>query len=1029
MNAAPDKQADATPSSGAGESRAAEPVPAPGAAHKDRSAGSPGRSIPVGAWLLLLACLLATLLVALAVRNDIDNDARTRFAQAGNEIALKMRERMGAIEFMLRGAAGLFATSDTVSARDWHAWYAALQAHPLASSVQAISWSPWISAAHLPAWEAQVRRADAPEYAIRPEGRRAAYAPVQFIEPLTFRNRRALGFDNWAEPERRASLERARDTGLATLTGKTMLQQETSVDLQAGSLMFVPVYRNGMPTDTVEQRRAAVLGWVAAPFRMSDFMQGLLADWEPYIARNIEVAVHDGPEPTEASRLFTSDAALPPNPSSPWYATHPLEFFGHRWTLAIDQGAAASAVDYDLVRATAAAGLVISVLIFGLRLAQLNMRTRARHLAEELTAGLRANERALSANESRWKLALDSAGLGVFDWNIPAGRIYYSPRWKAMLGYPEEEVGDTPAEWERRLHPDDAERAQSALQRYLAGAQPEYDLTHRLIGRDGTTVWVRSRGMIIARDDHGKPVRMLGTHYDVTPMKAAEARTNLVARLYAALSAANAVVLRCHDESEMVREICAVIVTHAGMRMAWVGMVDSDDGAVRVVAAHGAGTDYLDNIHISARADEPAGRGPTGTAIRESRPVWVDNFRDDPGTKPWHERAQKYGWAGSAALPIRRAGKTVGALTFYSTETGFFTEETRKLLEEIVASIGFALDKLDNEAVAHQAQANLIESEQRFRGLLNQTITAIYVVQDQRVVFANPRFCEVLGYPIEQVIGRDATTLFGAGNAAAIAAARDKVLGGARSVQLVLRVPTANGEQIDLGLHGSLAVWNGANAIIIMAQDITERKRAEDRIASYVAQLENVMTGTLEAVARMVEMRDPYTAGHQRRVALVAAAIGHELGWSEERCRTLELAGMVHDIGKISIPAELLAKPSRLSEIEYEIIKTHAESGYEILKDIDFPQPIAEIIREHHERPDGTGYPRGLKGDEILPEARVLAVADVLESMASHRPYRAAMGMDKAVAELEGHRGTLYDATVIDAALRLIREKGYRVPE
>jgi putative nucleotidyltransferase with HDIG domain len=178
----------------------------------------------------------------------------------------------------------------------------------------------------------------------------------------------------------------------------------------------------------------------------------------------------------------------------------------------------------------------------------------------------------------------------------------------------------------------------------------------------------------------------------------------------------------------------------------------------------------------------------------------------------------------------------------------------------------------------------------------------------------------------------------------------------------------------------------------------------------------------------MVEMRDPYTSGHERRVGLIAADIAREMGWPEEKCLSLQWIGLVHDIGKIAVPTDILTKPTRLTHSETEMLKEHAERGYEILKDEKFPWPIAEIIREHHEHMDGSGYPHGLKGEEILPEARILAVADVLESMASHRPYRPTLGLDAAVKEIEGHRNTWYDAPVVDAMIRLIREKGYQLP-
>ena len=215
---------------------------------------------------------------------------------------------------------------------------------------------------------------------------------------------------------------------------------------------------------------------------------------------------------------------------------------------------------------------------------------------------------------------------------------------------------------------------------------------------------------------------------------------------------------------------------------------------------------------------------------------------------------------------------------------------------------------------------------------------------------------------------------------------------------------------------------------VVTARDISESKAAEEKITGYIIQLEKAMRSTLQAVANVVEAHDPYTAGHEWRVGIIAADLAREMGWSEEKCDTLHLIGLVHDIGKMSVPAEILSKPGRLSAIEFELVKTHAEQGYQILKDVEFPLPIARIIREHHERMDGSGYPQGLKGDEILIEARILAVADVLEAMASHRPYRPSLGLEEAISEIESHRVQHFDPEVVDALLHLFREKGYQLP-
>jgi len=190
--------------------------------------------------------------------------------------------------------------------------------------------------------------------------------------------------------------------------------------------------------------------------------------------------------------------------------------------------------------------------------------------------------------------------------------------------------------------------------------------------------------------------------------------------------------------------------------------------------------------------------------------------------------------------------------------------------------------------------------------------------------------------------------------------------------------------------------------------------------------LRKAVSTTIQVMISAVEARDPYTAGHQRRVADLARAIATEMGLPQDTIEGIRMAGSIHDIGKLSIPAEILSKPTKLSENEFSLIKEHARKGYEMLKDVESPWPLAEIVYQHHERMDGSGYPRNLKGDEILMEARIMAVADVVEAMASHRPYRPALGIDAALKEIEDNRGILYDADVVDVCLRLFREKGFQ---
>ena len=209
--------------------------------------------------------------------------------------------------------------------------------------------------------------------------------------------------------------------------------------------------------------------------------------------------------------------------------------------------------------------------------------------------------------------------------------------------------------------------------------------------------------------------------------------------------------------------------------------------------------------------------------------------------------------------------------------------------------------------------------------------------------------------------------------------------------------------------------------------DITERKKAEEELQKTLESLRKAVGATIQVMVSAIEMRDPYTAGHQLRSANLARAIATEMGLPQDKIDGIRMAGSVHDIGKLSIPAEILSKPTKLTNLEFSLIKEHSQIGYEMLKNVESPWPLAQIVYQHHERMDGSGYPRNLKGDEILMEARIMAVADVVEAMASHRPYRPSLGIDAALVEIEKNKGTQYDNTVADACLRLFREKGYQL--
>jgi len=220
---------------------------------------------------------------------------------------------------------------------------------------------------------------------------------------------------------------------------------------------------------------------------------------------------------------------------------------------------------------------------------------------------------------------------------------------------------------------------------------------------------------------------------------------------------------------------------------------------------------------------------------------------------------------------------------------------------------------------------------------------------------------------------------------------------------------------------------NGEKLVLSVARDITERKRGQEELERSYQKLQRAMEGTTLAFELATEMRDPYTSGHQRRVTKLACAIAVEMGISKERIEGLHMAGSIHDVGKMYVPSEILSKPGQLTDAEFSLIKVHPQAGHDILKAAEAPWPVDEIVLQHHERMDGSGYPCGLSGENILLEARILAIADVVEAMSSHRPYRPGFPVDTALLEITQKKGILYDCDAVNACMSLFTEKGYQL--
>ena len=318
------------------------------------------------------------------------------------------------------------------------------------------------------------------------------------------------------------------------------------------------------------------------------------------------------------------------------------------------------------------------------------------------------------------------------------------------------------------------------------------------------------------------------------------------------------------------------------------------------------------------------------------------------------------------------------------------------------------------------------QAEDLFKQLFLSSPNAIFIIQDGKFKLVNPQFVKESGFSEEELLDEDSYKLVYSKDRKMLRENVIKNLKNGLSSPFEYRAVNKNG-QLRWALQVITSItYQGKKAVLGNIKDISGIKQAQIRLKKSYQRLQKIMQDTIRVIAKVVEVKDPYTAGHQHRVSQLATRIAKELKLPSDKLEGIRISALVHDIGKIGIPAEILSKPTKLNEIEYSLIKDHSQIGYDILKTIDFPWPVAQIILQHHERIDGSGYPQGLKGNKILLEARIMGVADVVEAISSHRPYRPALGIDKALEEISQNKGILYDPEVVDICIKLFKEKGFK---
>ncbi len=560
--------------------------------------------------------------------------------------------------------------------------------------------------------------------------------------------------------------------------------------------------------------------------------------------------------------------------------------------------------------------------------------------------------------------------------------------WKAEPGWPVEYVsgsitsyGYVPDDFTGGLisyasivHPEDIQRIGTEVEQYTREGRGEFTQEYRIFSKSGEIRWIDDRTWI-RRGPDGSITHYQGIAIDITARKQAE-------------DALQRSEVRFR---QLFERMCSCAVIYEAV----------DDGQDFVIREFNRAAERLEKI----KKEEVLGR-----KVTEVFPGVRDFGLFDVFRRVWETgRAEDHD------------------ITFYKDQRieGWRENHVFRLPSgEIVA----LYEDVTNRKQVEEA---LRKSEAKYRNILEDIDDAYFELNLRGdLVFFNEALVSKTGYTHEELIGMNYRKYISPETSKLVLDVFSEIYKTGRPVRLfeyevIMKDSQIRNYESWAGLlsdeHGNPIGFRG------MARDITTRKQAEKNLQETLENLRKALGTTIHVLVSAVETRDPYTAGHQVRVSELAANIAEEMGLSRDRIEGLRMAAVIHDIGKLYVPAEILSKPKKLREIEFALVREHAQKGYEILKDVESPWQLAEIVYQHHERMDGSGYPRKLEGEEIILEARILAVSDVVESMASHRPYRPTLGIEAAVEEIERNRGILYDRDVVDACLRLIREKGYSV--
>jgi len=489
-------------------------------------------------------------------------------------------------------------------------------------------------------------------------------------------------------------------------------------------------------------------------------------------------------------------------------------------------------------------------------------------------------------------------------------------------------------------------------------------------------------------------------------------------RVLRGIRAVNQLIVKERDRDTLTPEACRRIVEGSGYDGAWIMLTGPGNERLKFSQAGFEEKSFESRSDLFCEDDLP----PCCRKSLDAKGLIIS-----PAGSDIHEGCPMIslcGMATSMTAPLTQEGKLYGFLLVLLPRDITADEEEVSLLSEMAGDLAYSLDNISMAEARQRSDATL-------RATFDSAIDGIilYDPDADRLVRFNRAISKMLGYSPEEMERLKMENMHPAEDLPGIMEDLKNQISGVTPLAVNIPMKRKDGSIFYADVNSSPLVIDGRLHVLGIFRDVSGIRDLKKKERDAIERLRRALATTIHVLSQILERRDPYTAGHQRRVAALAGEIAREMGFDQERIDGIIMTGQVHDIGKISVPAEILSKPGKISEMELRMIREHPIHGRDILKDVDSPLPLSDIVYQHHERLDGSGYPRGIKGEEILLEARIIAVADVVEAMASHRPYRPSHGIDVALDEIERNRGVLYDEKVVDACVELFRHKGYVLPD